>query len=258
MEATGKNPFDDMADDDLGPVPSHFKTGTRFEKRTPTDRAETLYTEPCGQCKGRGNFVSWAGRVVGVCFKCGGTGTLTFKTPKATRDAAKTANAERKETKLKSNLAAYEAQYPQLKAWWTGNDFKFAVDMRDAVSRFGSLTEKQLEASLRCAEKLAAAREQKVVAVANAPTVDVAGITEAFNQAFKKGIKRPKMRVLAGEHRLVLSRAPDNGKNAGAVYVTDRDSDAYLGKVLNNRFIKSRDCDEATEAQVVERVRAHP
>ena len=250
-------PFADFPEDipEFVDIQSISAKDSKYEKRTPTDRAETLFTEKCTACKGRGRFISYTGRDVGECFTCNGKGTLTFKTPKAARDSAKIKNAERKAKTEAANLARLEDAYPQLKDWWGDTGFEFALNMRDAAIKFGALTEKQLAAALKGADKLAAAKAERqqaaVTAVANAPVVNVSGVVEAFDRAFKAGIKRPKMRVLAGDHRLVLSRAPDNGNNAGAVYVKERDTEAYLGKVLGGKFLKSRECDDATAKQVV-------
>jgi hypothetical protein len=251
-------PFADFPEDipEFVDIQSISARDSKYEKRVPTDRAETLYSEPCKACKGTGVFTGYTGRIIGTCFKCDGKKVLTFKTPKAARDSAKIKNAERKAAKEAANLLSVETEYPALKAWWTGSDFEFAVNMRDAVIKFGALTEKQLAAALKQANNFAAAKAEKqqaaVTAVANAPVVNVSAVVEAFNRAFTAGIKRPKMRVLAGDHRLVLSRAPDNGNNAGAVYVKERDTEAYLGKVLGGKFLKSRDCDDVTAEQVVQ------
>jgi hypothetical protein len=78
-------------------------------------------------------------------------------------------------------------------------------------------------------------------------TVSVAAIATAFASAREQGIKRPKLRL----DGFVFSRAPDHGSNAGSIYVTDRASREYLGKVTDGRFYGSRACDDPTRERVV-------
>lgn len=76
--------------------------------------------------------------------------------------------------------------------------------------------------------------------------IDVSGIELAFKTAKGNGVQRPKLR-LAG---FSFSEAPENGKNPGALYVTNH-QERYLGKVLQGKFLPVRDCDRATELDVV-------
>jgi hypothetical protein len=75
--------------------------------------------------------------------------------------------------------------------------------------------------------------------------IDVTKITEAFERAHKAGLKRPKVRFQSIE----FSRAPDTGKNPGAIYV--KSGEEYLGKVLSGRFYPVKACDEARRAEIV-------
>lgn len=240
------HPFSDFAEDDLGPVDvnaiSH-KKANRFEKRTPTDRAETLYSEPCSKCRGQGYIGAYAFRESGKCYQCDGKGVLTFKTPKAVRDANKIKAAERKERKRAENLAEFEKEHPKVAAWWTGSDFPFAVDLREKAMQYGNLTAGQLAAALRCAEKFGAAKEARANAVSAAPVVDISSVTASFARAIRKGVTKPKMRLLGDGQKLTFSRAPESGTNAGSVYVKD-DYGTYLGKIANDKFQKSRDCTD--------------
>lgn len=256
--------FSDMGEDipeSTDFVPAR-RSSNRFEKRTPTDRAETLYSEPCSKCHGKGYIGAYMFRENGVCYQCDGKGVLTFKTPRHVRDANKIKSAERRERKLDENLASFEEDYPQIAAWWKDSDFPFAVSLRDSARKFGSLTAGQLAAALRCVEKFGAAKrakeERAAVAVSSAKEVDIKPIQEAFERAKSKGLKRPKMYLLGGETRLCFSRAPDGGKNAGAVYVKHSSTEGtYLGKIADGKFFASRDCD-ADMTRAVESACADP
>lgn len=73
-------------------------------------------------------------------------------------------------------------------------------------------------------------------------------LSAAFDRAKEKGLRFPKMYLLGGDTKLVFSRAPDHGKNPGAIYVKESsNSGIYLGKIANGKFFKSFDC---TRAQV--------
>lgn len=75
--------------------------------------------------------------------------------------------------------------------------------------------------------------------------IDVSKISAAFERAHKAGLKRPKVRFQSIE----FSRAPDSGKNPGAIYV--KSGEEYLGKVLAGRFYPVKTCDEARRAEIV-------
>jgi hypothetical protein len=75
--------------------------------------------------------------------------------------------------------------------------------------------------------------------------VSVARIEESFAAARASGIKSPKLRL----DSFKFSRAPDHGRNAGSIYVTQ--DDLYLGKVTEGRFAPTRDCDAETTARII-------
>jgi hypothetical protein len=79
--------------------------------------------------------------------------------------------------------------------------------------------------------------------------LNLEGITAAFAKAKQNGIKRPKVRLLAGAHTYEFSRAPDNGKNAGAIYVTSYGD--YLGKIVEGKFIPVSVCSREQVSEVL-------
>jgi len=87
----------------------------------------------------------------------------------------------------------------------------------------------------------------KTLVAAVAQAIDVTAISTAFAAAFANGIARPKLRLAD----FIFSRAPDTGRNAGAVYVKDDKSKVYLGKCATGKFYASNDCDTATAEKVV-------
>ena len=78
-----------------------------------------------------------------------------------------------------------------------------------------------------------------------AAAADVSAIATAFASANSNGIKRPKLRL--GTY--VFSRAPDTGRNAGSIYVTQ--SGEYLGRVTAGQFHRALACDAATGTDII-------
>lgn len=218
---------------------------------TPTASAAGTFIEVCSKCRGSGTY----GRVTSLghsyCTQCKGSGKLAYKTSHADRIAKREAAKVRKERKLDAKVEAFEAEFPLIRDWWTGNDFGFAVSMREAVRKFGSLTDNQLAAVDRCVDSdLRRKQEQSArarTAAAAAPVVSVQPILDAFERAHGLGLKAPRMRA----EGVQFSRAPDHGANAGAIYANGHGG-VYLGKIAGGRFLRSRDCNDASAARVVE------
>lgn len=258
LEHDFDNPLADMAEDHVGtassgPVDMAVAAAQQFEKIKHAD--PELFRETCPRCNGTGRYR--APSSLGTqCFKCGGAGYKMYKKSAVDRAAARTKSADLKIKKAQAAVDAFEAQYPQVAAWYK-SDFPFAVSMREAVRKFGSLTPGQLSASLNCITKFEAAKAAKaVVAAVEAkrvdalPTLNVAHIADAFARAKDKGIKRPKLRLFSGTTPFQFSRAPDTGKNPGAIYVNDQDGE-YIGKVMAGKFMKAFNCGPETEAEVL-------
>lgn len=205
--------------------------------------------EKCDKCHGSGQFYGYTGRSLGACFKCKGTGKLTFASPKAERDHRRQKAAERAAAKADAYWAEFERQQPVAAAWIVeaAPTFGFAAEMMAAVRKFGHLTEKQLAACQGAVAKREAAKAARVERVANAPAITVERIAVAFQAAAASGLKWPKLRLAA----FTFSPAGANSRNAGSIYVKDN-SGLYLGKVIGGKFIASRECAPEQQAAVIE------
>ena len=142
-------PNDDLNDslDDLlgGPIVGPAKRMPQAD----TVKATADYSEPCPKCRGRGRFISYAGRDIGPCFACEGKGRKTFKTPAADRAEARQKAALRKMKKLTEQIAEFRATESAVSAWIDSElakprPFAFAVSMAEALNTYGSLTDGQL------------------------------------------------------------------------------------------------------------------
>src|SRR5262249_53618756 len=146
--------------------------------------------------------------------------------------ATRATRATSKAKKLADTRAAFDAQYPDIAPFlheaqrWAGAGF--LDEMQVKLNQYGALTEPQVAAVRRVAAKVAERREEKgQEREAARQTVDLSPIRAMFEAARESGHKAPIYRA-AG---LVISRAPDHGRNPGALYVKTED-DEYLGKIL--------------------------
>ena len=106
----------------------------------------------------------------------------------------------------------------------------FAKSLVEQFSKRGSLSDKQTGAAVAMLMKVKASKANK----AEAPTVDLSNVAEMFSKAHE-AIKTPKFRF----EDLVISRAPDHGVNAGALYV--KIEGEYAGKVKDGKWFGSQD-----------------
>lgn len=235
----------------------------KMETRLPTPRP--VHTEPCAACRGTGR---WVGNYrSGHCFKCKGTGKLTFKSAPEAREKARASAARRKaEREVRRQEQAlqeaelWKTEYPTEHAWIMRNmeSFPFARSMHDVLHSWGSLSENQMAAVRRCvardAEKAARASER----VATAPKLDVSRIEAAFEEARKRAQRPGQMGVFTKPLRLA---APDGtglqfrpgsagSQWEGMLFVRTEDG-KKLGHVKNGVFSRKFDCTEAEQAAVV-------
>jgi hypothetical protein len=214
-----------------------------------SDRAVTLYKENCKDCGGTGNWIG--GRydsIVRTCFACKGRGFHEFKTSAAERAKNRESARLSAERKVQKSIDAFKFDFPAEYEWmvFSAPTFDFAQSMLDSVKKYGSLTEKQLAAVQKCVAKMNERKAEIRARAESAPEVTVTAIADAFNSAKEKGIKHPRLRL----DTFVFTPAPDNGNNAGAIYV--KEGEQYLGKVLNGRFLKVRDCNADQESRIIE------
>jgi len=258
------DPFHGLDDDlnDLfgGPVNADDGAAGKSLAQAEADRiASQSFSEPCRACRGTGRFVSYSGRTVGPCYKCKGTGKLVFKTSpdvRAKAAAKRAADADQKRIDLQAARKRWIEANPADFEWMrtkseSDRPFEFAVSIMEAFFKYGSLTERQHAAvtRLRLAdeERKAARKVEAERRAANAPVVNLDKIEEAFSAAQANGIKRPKLRL----DTFKFSLAPAHGMNAGAIYAVDADSDQYLGKIKDGRFMRVRECSDDQEARII-------
>lgn len=229
---------------------------------TPINRAPETYTpaaerfnEPCSKCRGSGQW-----RPGYPCFACKGTGRLTFKTSPDKRATARAHRAEKAATKA-ADAAAWRTEHkaeldwlhvvanreedkmgmPPFKFW------EFPVKLRESLAQYSTLTDGQLAAVRTCMTRDAERATQKAAErETNAAEVSIAKIEDALTSAHANGKRKPFLLLDAFK----FTRAPDGGKNPGAIYVTEGDD--YLGKVQGGKLNCTRTCTEDQKAKVIE------
>ena len=220
------------------------------------DITQALHYEPCRKCGGTGRFARGYS-FSGPCFTCKGKGKLAFKTDAATRAANRASAARRKEEAATSNVATFAHEHAAEVEWMkaaSARGFQFAANMLEAIGKYGSLTERQMETVERLMvqdaerdERRAQEAKERAEREANAKAVDITRIVASMEQAISKGTKRPILRL----DTFRFSRA-SSGQNGGALYVRDAaDTERYLGKIVDGRFIRTRECSTEEEVRII-------
>lgn len=232
--------LNDSLDDIFGAPSGDVRTAA---VRAPASYTPRDFTEKCPKCAGTG---SWRGR--GKCFACKGVGKQTFKTSPETRSAARQVSATRRAAVPADNMAMFQAAHPEVLKWLAlaSDRFDFAGKMIEAIRKFGSLTEGQMAAVMRCIERDVTRGQERETREATAPVISIARIEEAFAAVTDAGLKYPKLNLATFEFKPASAR----GNNVGSIYVTE--GGEYLGKVTAGKFICSRACTPAQQEQILE------
>lgn len=252
---------DDLSDLIGGSPISDAMDILRSPRPLPTDPQlahirETIpeFVEQCPKCGGTGRFTSWSGRQLGECFACKGRGSRSFKTPPDQRVRAQAARA----TLPVRRWEAFKRDYPAEAAWISqkASTFDFADKMGQAVEKYGSLTDGQMEAVRRCMVRDRpivdhGARETDAFnAVSRAEAVDASKIVEAIRLGKESGLIWITLRF----DGIVIKEAK---KYPGVLYVvhsskTDQaGKKLYLGKIAEGKFFPARACTPEDQARII-------
>ena len=131
--------------------------------------------------------------------------------------------------------AAIAARLRTVSGW---NDF--ARTILSDLDRGRYVNANQMLAAERMMDKLEAKPAQS-------GTVDLSRIREMFDAAVSNGHQKPVYRA----EGLKISLAPATGRNAGALYVVEIETDAYQGKVEGVEFNAMRNASAGTLAALV-------
>lgn len=214
---------------------------------------------PCGQCHGTGKYQgARVHQEKAHCFACRGLGY--FKTsPEARRKTREAARAQARNA-LERGLAAMAENHPALfadlrEAYAHREGNGFIISLADQLFSKGSLSDKQIDAWYRGKARLEEMRAQRAAEAKEREVagVDLASIRAMFDHAKASGLKKTAYRA----EGLVLKAAPDHGRNAGALYVTDSTTNAYLGKLVGTTFHPVRQAPAAV-GEALQAIAADP
>jgi hypothetical protein len=209
-EWAGSAPFSTVADTATDKVLKNA-FGASQSKATIAKYEEKCTARGCVS----GTFVSWAGRSIGSCYRCKGTGILKFKTSPEARAKAKAAGTKLKQAKADAKVVAAEAYrtanadfvaYLEEVAGWNG----FAASLLQSITDYGSLTTNQFASAETMWKKHIAKQAEK----AAEPQVETIDLTD---------VPAGRYAVPNGETRLkVAIRKPGaNSKWHGSIFVDD-------------------------------------
>lgn len=111
------------------------------------------YTENCPKCGGSGRFYGYSGRVVGNCFTCKGTGKKVFTTSPQQRAQSRQASADRRARRASEAAESFKQHHPKVWAWMSTSTHSFAQSLVLALAKYGDLTDNQLAAAQRFADR---------------------------------------------------------------------------------------------------------
>lgn len=126
----------------------------------------------------------------------------------------------------------------------------FAASLHSAVLRYGDLTERQgaaVDRNIARGRDGAAERQAREAAAPAIEQANVAGLQAAFDRAAASGLRYPKMRF----PEFTASRAGNESRNPGAIYCKERSAGAYLGMIKAGRFVRSRECSDDQQAEIL-------
>lgn len=225
-------------------------------ERDGTSNPAATVKHPCGQCAGSGRWAGGFNRNGNDrCFACNGKGF--FKTSARARAENREKARSRKARKIDEGRAAIDDANPglieTLKGMGSWNSF--ALSLVNQYMTKGSLSDNQIAAAKKMITKVEATRAAKAKAAEENKVdgIDLTPIREMFETARTSGYKRPIYRA----EGLIISRAPDHGKNPGALYVKTFELDEYQGKILETTFQPAREAKPET-AEALKTIAADP
>ena len=227
---------------DWASLESHVTADGTFNPPTRTAKGidAKVVKFPCTPCRGTGKYQgARVHQPKSNCFACNGRGF--FLTSERDRMNARQTRATSKARNLAETREAFEAANPGVTAYLTdaARWSSFAADVLVKLTQYGSVSDNTVAALRRMQAKAAATQDaRKVERSAGNATVDLAPIRAMFETAVTNGHKSPIYRACVFPYinpDLIISRAPDHGKNPGALYVKTS-TDDYLGKIIGTQY----------------------
>ncbi|XAO36748.1 hypothetical protein WP1_109 [Pseudomonas phage WP1] len=149
-----------------------------------------------------------------------------------------------------ASIAKFEQDHPDIIKWWSDNNFSFACSLRDSLYRWGRLSDNQIAAAKRAIEAwLSTAKSKRRKSRLFRPWT----LPASKRLSIRPKIPASKARSCAWPAKaktrcLVIKEASVNSRNYGSLYVI---GDVSLGKITGGKFIKSRDCTDTENEEIL-------
>lgn len=206
---------------------------------------EAGFIEQCPKCRGTGRFTSWSGRQLGECFACKGRGQRSFKSSPDHREQARNSRAALPGRRWEAFMGKHPAE-----AGWIiqkAPSFEFAASLKEAVEKYGDLTDNQMAAVRKCLAKdadrsvnPAPQREER------AAGIDLANLVACFQRAHEAALKRFTLRF-DGVHFQADKNDPTVIWVSQAGYGT-----AKYGRIASGTFRPGREATPEVLARIAE------
>ena len=205
------------------------------QKAKPTPKKK----HPCVRCGGTGNYKGVrVHQSRSDCFTCKGKGY--FLSSQEDRQKAKANRLQKKEEQKIANRRSFQKQYPEVYQYIlekAQESNEFFLSLRDAVLKYGDLTEKQHQAVVNSIAREADYLDKKKEEAKPKAKVDLAGIRKPLTSAKETKLVKPVLRTIDEESEkvFIFSLAKPDSKNPNFVYV--KEDGKYLGKIsLDGEF----------------------
>lgn len=159
---------------------------------------------------------------------------------------------EIKSTYDAESIKELQINNPTFANWWENSNGNFATSLRNALSKHGKLTQKQIDAAKRCISNINSNSNNKAQNTTN--TSDPLALNKLVNsmrKAKKNGVKEPKMRLSTETFSFTVSFEDKDSKYKNALRILD-DDNKYLGRILGNNFYKSNYVSEEVAKAIVD------
>lgn len=241
--------FSDL-DTDLNAPGANGLTAEQIKQRTSiVNGGDAGYQQiKCPKCSGTGQLrYGYVNIKYYPCGLCKQTGEVTAKRIQRV-EAAKQGRETAARNLAQKTMDFIQANRDAVTFINDNQNFDFYRSMQDAIATYGSLTDNQLAAVHRGMAKAAERRAERAKPQGE---VDISAIEALFATAKSNGLKKLKFRTDC----IDISVAPQNGRNAGSLYVIH--DGEYAGKITNGQFFKCSGTKETTLAEV-QRIAADP
>jgi hypothetical protein len=254
--------LNDSLDDLLG-GPMTTSSAPRLRAAPPASYQPKDFSEPCAKCRGTGKFISYTGRTVGECFACKGAGQRTFKSSPEQRERNRENAAARKGAATEAWVHEHKAEVEWLAAAalrnaQRGGTFGFPQSLIDAIAKYGSLTDNQLDSVRRLMARDIQRNTERAASRPAPVEVDVSKLENAFatareraNRPNQQGVFIKAIKLQSGDLTVAFQPGSEGSKWEGMIFAKNIDG-KKLGSIKDGRFQRRFECTDVEAAAVVD------